>query len=244
MDFFAKLLRAQQQNQSWIGLRLDMHTTRLPLPLAHIDDPLLPFGKAIIDATRDLVCAYLIDLADYFAEGAVGMIALERLVRYVPDAIPIVLDCKFGELEESAEGYARGAFEAYRADAVTFNRMPDRSTLEIFLKTGGKCLFVPVNTLIMAQQSLAGCGLLIHAAELMHLQLSAIQLPALLRDWSIDDRRTSKLIGRGNFNPIVDAGPGVIYTSQRDDFAEALRASIDTARQNINTFRPTALAAL
>jgi hypothetical protein len=244
MDFFAKLLKAQQQSQSWIGLRLDVRTRQLPQPLAHTDDPLLPFGQAIVDTTHELVCAYLIDPSDYFAEGAPGMIALERIVRYIPDSIPIVLDCRFGELEASAEGYARGAFDAFRADAVTFSRMPDRSTLEAFLKYSGKCLFVPVNTLIMAQQSLAGCGLLIHTVELAYLQLSAIQLPVLLRDWSASDRHTGRLIGTGNFNPIVDAGPGVIYASSHEDFAEALHVAVDVIRQQVNAFRPTALAAL
>ncbi len=244
MDFFTKLLRAQQRNQSWIGLRLDVRTARLPLPLAHIDDPMLPFGQAIVDVTHDLVCAYLIDPAYYLAEGAPGMIALERLVRYIPDHIPIVLDCKFGELESSAEAYARGAFQAYQADAVTFSRMPDHDTLNAFLKYDGKCLFVPVNTLIMVKQSLAGCGLLVHAAELERLQLGALQLPVLLRDWSAADRHTGRLIGTGSFNPIVDAGPDVMYASQSNDFAEALRTTVRTVRDQVSAFRPTALAAL
>ncbi len=244
MEFFTKLLRAQQKNQSWVGLRLDIRAGQLPLPFTQTDEPVLPFGQAIIDATRDLVCAYLIDPAYFMAEGAPGVIALERLVNYVPDYIPLVLDCKCGDLGSSAEPYARAVFEAFRGDAVTFSRMPDQLTLETFRKYGGKCLFVPVNTLIMAQQSLAGCGLVIHAAELAHLQLSAIQLPVLLMDWSSDDRHTGRLIGTGNFNPIVDAGPDVIYSSLREDFAEALRNTVLKLRAGVNAYRPTALAAL
>jgi len=244
MEFFAKLLRAQQKNQSWIGLRLDIRARQMPLPFAQIDDPMLPFGQTIIDATRDLVCAYLIDPAHYLAEGAAGMIALERLVNYVPDDLPIVLDCKCGDLGSSAEPYARAVFEAFRGDAVTFSRMPDQPTLDAFRQYSGKCAFVPVSTLLMAQQSLAGCGLVIHAAELSHLQLSAIQLPVLLMDWSADDRHTGRLIGTGNFNPIVDAGPDVIYTSLREDFSEALRNAVLKVRAGVNAYRPTALAAL
>ncbi|MCZ2095260.1 MAG: hypothetical protein LC121_03120 [Anaerolineae bacterium] len=42
----------------------------------------MPFGKAIIDATRDLVFGYVFDLAAYLALGAAGAIALERTVAY------------------------------------------------------------------------------------------------------------------------------------------------------------------
>ncbi len=244
MEFFTKLLRAQQKNQSWVGLRLDIRARQVPLPFAQIDDPVLPFGRAIIDATRDLVCAYLIDPAYYLAEGASGVIALERLVNYVPDYVPIVLDCKCGDLGSSAEPYARAMFEAFHGDALTFSRMPEQITLDIFHTYPGKCLFVPVNTLIMAQQSLAGCGLVIHATELSHLQLSAIQLPVMLMDWSSDDRHTGRLIGTGNFNPIVDAGPDLIYTSLQADFSEAMRNAVLKLRAGINAYRPTALAAL
>ena len=59
--------------------------TKMPLPIQRYDDPFLPFGKAIIDATRDLVCAYVFDLAAYLALGAAGAVALERTIAYVGD---------------------------------------------------------------------------------------------------------------------------------------------------------------
>ena len=85
----------------------------------------------------------MIDPAYYFSEGAPGLIALERITRYVPDDIPIVLDTRFGPLGDSAVHAARGAFEAFRADAVTFSVPPDPRTLDTFLNYSDRLLFVP-----------------------------------------------------------------------------------------------------
>ena len=80
--FYEKLADAQQQRRSDVALLLAPKLSRMPLPIAAYDDPFLPFGKAIIDVTRDLVCAYVFDLAAYLALGAAGAIALERTIAY------------------------------------------------------------------------------------------------------------------------------------------------------------------
>jgi hypothetical protein len=46
------------------------------------DDPFLPFGKAVISVTRDLICAVMFDFAAYLALGAAGIVALERSIAY------------------------------------------------------------------------------------------------------------------------------------------------------------------
>src|SRR5512140_686986 len=102
MNFAQKLQTLQQRNHSRLGLRLDILAHAVPLPFAPIDDPMLPFAQAVIDATRDLVAAYVLDPAYYWNEGAPGMIALERITRYVLDDIPMVLDTRYGPLGGSA----------------------------------------------------------------------------------------------------------------------------------------------
>jgi orotidine-5'-phosphate decarboxylase len=82
---------------------------------------MLPFARAIIEATQDLVCAYKPNLGFYLAEGAAGIVALERIVRLIPPHIPIILDGKFGDIGNTAEAYARGVFEQFCADAVTLS---------------------------------------------------------------------------------------------------------------------------
>src|SRR4051812_25649910 len=87
--------------------------TKMPLPMQRYDDPFLPFGKAIIAATQDLVCAYVFDLAAYLAIGAAGAVALERTIAFVGENNLTVLHAWFAD-----SGYISAA-EAFGVDAVT-----------------------------------------------------------------------------------------------------------------------------
>lgn len=81
-SFYDKLQAIQTERGSDLALLLTPQLAKMPLPIARYDDPFLPFGKAIIDATRDLVCGYVFDLAAYLAIGAAGAVALERTIAY------------------------------------------------------------------------------------------------------------------------------------------------------------------
>lgn len=146
MTFLEKLLAAQSHNRSWLCLGLDPLLAKMPLPLHKEDDPLLPFNKAMIDATADLVCAYKPNLAFYLAEGAAGLIALERTIAYIPDHIPIILDGKFGDIGSTAEMIARGAFEVWGVDAVTVNPYVGEDGVAPFLQRPDKAAFVLART--------------------------------------------------------------------------------------------------
>jgi orotidine-5'-phosphate decarboxylase len=146
MKFAEKLAAAQQRNNSWLCVGLDIVIAKMPLPMQNIDDPMLPFARAIIDVTRDLVCAFKPNLGFFVAEGAPGVIALERIVRYIPPDIPIILDAKFGDIGSTAEQYARGAFEAFNADAVTLSPYVGADAIKPFLVYPDRGVFVLART--------------------------------------------------------------------------------------------------
>lgn len=142
MTFLEKLRAAQQRNRSYLCVGLDIVVANNPLPMQVYDEPMLPFAREIIDATKDLVCAYKPNLGFFLAEGAAGIVALERIVRYIPDDIPIILDGKFGDIGNTAEAYARGAFEQFLADAVTLAPYMGGDSVRPFLNYPGKGAFV------------------------------------------------------------------------------------------------------
>ncbi|MEJ2749327.1 MAG: orotidine-5'-phosphate decarboxylase, partial [Anaerolineae bacterium] len=116
-----KLKAAQDRNQSWLCVGLDPDPTRLRVDVLKWDEPILPFNKAIIDATADLVCAYKPNLGFYLQWGAAGVIALERTIAYIPDDIPIILDCKAGDIGHTQAAWAAGLFDEWDVDAITIN---------------------------------------------------------------------------------------------------------------------------
>jgi orotidine-5'-phosphate decarboxylase len=146
MKFEEKLRAAQQRNNSWVCVGLDIQLSKMPLPLQRLDDPILPFAQAIIDATCDLACAFKPNLGFFLAEGAAGVIALERLMRIIPPDLPIILDAKFGDIGSTAEQYARAAFEALGADAVTLSPYVGGDAIQPFLKYADRGVFVLART--------------------------------------------------------------------------------------------------
>ncbi len=144
--FIEKLRAAQQKNRSYLCIGLDIVIANNPSPITYFDEPMLPFARAIIEATSDLVCAYKPNLGFYLAEGAAGIVALERIVRLVPSHIPIILDGKFGDIGNTAEAYARGAFEQFKADAVTLAPYMGSDSVKPFLKYADKGAFVLART--------------------------------------------------------------------------------------------------
>jgi orotidine-5'-phosphate decarboxylase len=145
-SFVEKLTAAQAANNSWVCVGLDPLLERMPAPLLEHDDPCLPFLEAIVDATADLVCAYKPNLGFYLALGSSGVIALERIIAYIPDHIPVILDAKSNDVGHTAQAYAQGAFEALGVDAVTVNPYLGEDGVAPFLAHAGKAAFVLART--------------------------------------------------------------------------------------------------
>ena len=119
--YIEKLAAIQKKNASNVCLRLNPIPEFLPLDVvSRWDEPLLPFNKAIINATKSSVCAYQLSLAHYLHWGAAGAIALERTVGYIPSEVPIILDCRMSAADAALAGLLDGAF-GWGADAVTLS---------------------------------------------------------------------------------------------------------------------------
>lgn len=78
-----KFLAAHQASSGGPLLVLRPQLPLLPLSIQRFDEPLLPFGKALIASTGDIVTGYIFDFAAYLSIGAAGAIALERTIGYV-----------------------------------------------------------------------------------------------------------------------------------------------------------------
>ncbi len=119
--YLQKLNDIQKKNNSWLCVGLDPDPKKLRVDYLKWDEPILPFNKAIIDATADLVCAYKPNLGFYLQWGAAGIIALERTVAYIPKHIPIIIDCKTGDIGHTQAAWAAGLFDEWGVDAITVN---------------------------------------------------------------------------------------------------------------------------
>ncbi len=121
METFQQRL-ARTLTHSLVCVGLDPDVARMPSDLASRPDALFAFNRRIVDATADLVAAYKPQAAFYAALGAEEQLAAS--IRYIRERAPqalVILDAKRNDIGNTAQAYAREAFERYGADAVTIN---------------------------------------------------------------------------------------------------------------------------
>ncbi|TAK34262.1 MAG: orotidine-5'-phosphate decarboxylase [Chloroflexota bacterium] len=140
MSFRARLTAAARTNNSWLCVGLDPDPTLMP-PVS-----VLEFNKAIIDATRDLVCAYKPNVAFYQAFGPAGLEMLYETVRYIGGAVPVIADAKCADVGHTAAAYARGFLQTFGFDAVTVNPYLGYDGVKPFLEFDGKGVFLLCRT--------------------------------------------------------------------------------------------------
>ncbi|MEM6527772.1 MAG: hypothetical protein AAF653_05730 [Chloroflexota bacterium] len=95
LDFVQKLKRIQDSNGSDVLLLMRPLMSDMPAPMHYYDDPFFPFSKAIISATRDVVCGYVFDFPAYLVHGAAGAVALERSMAFAGSDVLKILHGTF-----------------------------------------------------------------------------------------------------------------------------------------------------
>lgn len=108
-----------------------------------LDQGEFEFDKKIIDQTADLVCAYKPNAAFY------SEVELQKTVSYIKEAhpdIPIILDAKRGDVENTNKAYVRAIFDDLGVDAVTVSPYLGGQALQPFFDRSDKGIFVLVRT--------------------------------------------------------------------------------------------------
>jgi orotidine-5'-phosphate decarboxylase len=147
MSFLDQLDRAATLNHSMLCVGLDPEPSRFPLDMANRPDRIFDFCAHMVDATRELVCAFKPQIAYFAAHRAEAQ--LEQLIahiRQVAPEVPVILDAKRGDIGSTAEQYAIEAFERYGADAVTLSPFMGFDSVEPYVKRHGKGAFLLCRT--------------------------------------------------------------------------------------------------
>jgi hypothetical protein len=200
MDFAEKLIAVQQSTHSNLALLMKPRLLQMPLPIQRYDDPFLPFGKAVINATRDIVCAYMFDLAAYMALGAAGCVALERTIAYVGKQAVTILHGPF-----VGPDYAEAAYEnAFAVDAVT---LADKQHIAAYLTQPERGVFVTRQGQPLFEEYDSRGGVYWYQANFLSLPSSGGQILEMRL-----------------------AGETVLYASPGEDFADQTRAALEAMR--------------
>ena len=150
MTFRDRLREASKRNHSLLCVGLD------PDPEQLNGRDITDFCTAIVDATIDLACVYKLNLAFYEAHGSAGYAAVERIVSHIDGRVPVMADAKRNDIGNSARFYAKGIFETFGFDAITANPFLGGDSLEPFLSSHDKGVFILCRTSNPGGQDIQG----------------------------------------------------------------------------------------
>jgi orotidine-5'-phosphate decarboxylase len=264
MNFFEKLNKAVEKNQSLVCVGLDTSTELIPSGMNVFE-----FNKAIIDATTDLVCAYKPNIAFYEAEGEKGLDALHKTVRHIPKDIPVICDAKRGDIGNTSAAYAKAIFDYFDVDAVTVSPYLGFDSLEPFLKYKEKGIIIlcrtsnkgaadfqsllcqyegktlPLYEIVALKASQwntnHNVGLVVGATypeELKIIRQAHPNIPILIPGVGTQGGDLELAVRYGidakKGGIIINSSRGIIYAGKGNDFAGAARHAAQTLRDEIN----------
>ena len=148
---FNELLKAQWHKGNFVCVGLDSDYLKIPASMrkATIAESIYYFNCQIIDATKKLVCAYKPNIAFYEAHGGDGLFALHQTIGYinlVAPEVPVILDAKRADIDNTNLGYIKAAFDWLNADAITVHPYLGSEALKPFLDLKDKGIIVLCKT--------------------------------------------------------------------------------------------------
>jgi len=255
MTFLEKIRSAQTKTNSKLCIGLDTSLSNVPEFLLKEENPVLAFNKEIIDATKDLACAYKPNVAYYEAYGIKGMQALEGTLAYIPKSTFTIADIKRGDIGATSDQYAIAYQELFPFDAITISPYMGSDSVGSFLQredrgvfflgltsnqgakdfqylelTNGKKLYEEVTDKVRQwNNEKYNCGLVVGAtkpSELSALRERAPELPFLIPGIGAQGGSLSDVLkANGEGIAIINVSRAICGASKGKDFAEAARSA-------------------
>jgi uridine monophosphate synthetase len=236
-------------------------------------DDLFSFNRRIIDATKELICAYKPNFAFYESAGPEGLEALRRTVAYIHEAtdVPVILDAKRGDIGSTATAYAHAAFEVWGADALTVNPYLGRDSVAPFTGYADRGVFLlchtsnpgatdlqtlpcpsrPLYEAVAAKAAAWGTGLVVGATypeALARVRAHAPDAWILLPGVGAQGGDLSAALAAGlradGLGVVVNSSRGIIYAGDPGQAAWKLRQQINAARSSLKATAYNARTAL
>jgi orotidine-5'-phosphate decarboxylase len=143
---FNDLLHTQWSQQRFLCVGLDPDVAKIPESVVgSVEERMIAFNRAVIDATHDVVQSYKPNSAFYEAHGDVGLRALRETIQYaqsVAPEVPIILDAKRADIGNTNNGYVSYAFDYLNVDAITVHPYMGGESLAEFFARADKGIFV------------------------------------------------------------------------------------------------------
>jgi orotidine 5'-phosphate decarboxylase subfamily 2 len=142
VTFFERLRSASRARRTYLCVGLDPDPERIPDGAAGAVRHCLQ----VIDQTKDYAACYKPNAAFWAQYGTAGWTGLTEVRLNVPQDIPFLLDLKVADIGSTMAAYARTAFEALDADAVTVHAYHGADSLEAYTSYADRGIYVVCRT--------------------------------------------------------------------------------------------------
>ena len=112
-------------------------------------ESIFKFNVEIVQATKDIVCAYKPNIAFYESYGPDGITALMQTIGFIKahaPEVPVILDAKRADIGNTNDEYVEMAFNTLGADAITVHPYLGKEALQPFLEQEDKGVIVLCRT--------------------------------------------------------------------------------------------------
>eukprot|EP00941_MAST-03F_sp_MAST-3F-sp1_P004293 g4293.t1 len=130
-------------NGSLLMVGLDCHSADLK---EQTGAAAFDFCKRIIDETKHVAIGYKPNAAFFERLGASGSDALKKVIAYVPNDIPVLLDVKRGDIGSTCTAYAEAAYCELNASGVTLSAYMGHDAVAPFVQDKSKGVFLLCKT--------------------------------------------------------------------------------------------------
>lgn len=142
MHFTKKLKKALRETNSHLCIGLDTDLRKLPSFIKSSVNPIYDFNNLVVEATKDLVCAYKLNIAFYEAVGELGWAAIKSTLKLIPENLITIADAKRGDIENTSELYARTFFDEFGFDSITIHPYMGSDSVRPFIRRKNKFVFL------------------------------------------------------------------------------------------------------
>ncbi len=250
---FEKLSASIAKRGSNLCIGLDPDVEKLPEFLSEYEDPVLEFNTRIIEATKDIACAYKLNTAFYEALGEKGWTTFGETTARIPGDIYVIADCKRSDVGNSARQYAQTFFGYFEVDAATVNPYMGYDSIEPFLshkgkdvfalavtsnrgandfqflESGGKKVYEIVLDKLTEWNSRGNIGAVVGATQgkqLAQIRASYSELPLLVPGVGAQGgsvEEVASAVAAEGAPVLVNVSRGIIFAGSEEDFADKVR---------------------
>jgi len=142
MNYYNKLQNVISKNNSNLVVGLDSDINKLPLFFLNYKNPVSEFNKLVIEATKEIVAGYKLNLAFYECLEEKGIEAMRETLAAIPEESIKICDAKRGDIDNTAEMYAVTYFDKYNFDSITLSPYMGKDAIVPFLKRENKLVFI------------------------------------------------------------------------------------------------------